>query len=491
VRTAKPDQWEKLFAEALALAKEAVARDATSAPSYSTLGEILEAQGHWADAVAAFDRALTIDKSYAEAWQRRGICYLELFSEAMMDAQWRSQKAEQVIAILLAPGPRAVECRKQALESLKRYSELRTDATESVEYRYAQVAAMIVAGKFIDADQASDKLLAEVQTDERVWLLKAASQIGRMNFGGAAATLTRLIEDVAPQLWRPYFVRGWIRLVQKSWDRALVDLTRAIELDPRQARVYAVRASVYLGKENREAAEKDYDRAIELLPTFGFVWTTRAATKLHRGDARGAIEDATRGMELEPAESSGPFVRAQGKWRMGDLRGALEDADLAIKLGPKDPDNYTLRCHLRNGAGNHEGALADATKVVQLAPKDVSGWRLRSSLKWNLNDKAGALEDLTRAVDAAPDDAEVHYLRGWHRLHAGDAKGALEDAELGMDLDSKAGKHWALRGRVRLGQNDLRGALDDFRKAGQLTPSLGSDLAPLIDQCQKKLGDKK
>lgn len=491
VRTARREQWEKLFEEALALAREAIARDATLPAGHFTLGETLEAQGRWAEAVAAFDAALRLDASYAEAWQRRGICYLELFSEALMDAQWRSQKPEQVIAILLAPGPRAVECRKQALESLKRYTELRTDATESVEYRYAQVAASIVQGRFVEADQASDRLLAEVQTDERVWLLKAASQIGRLNFNGAAGTLTRLIEDVAPQLWRPYFFRGWIRLVQKDWDRALLDLTRAIELDPRQARIHAVRAAVHIGKNNYEAAERDYDRAIELFPGWGFVWTTRAGVKLRRGDAQGALGDATRAMELESKEASGPFVRAQAKWRLGDVKGALEDADLAVKLGPRSPDNYALRCQLRYGAKDESGALADATRTVELDPRDVSNWRLRSSLRWNRNDKKGALDDLTKAIEVAPRDPEGYYLRGWHRLHAADPRGAIEDAGRGMELAPEDGRHWSLRGRARLAQGDPRGALEDFRKAVQLAPSLEPELAPLIDQCRKKLGEKK
>jgi tetratricopeptide (TPR) repeat protein len=491
VRTAKPEQWEGLFAEARALAAEAIARDATSASSHSTLGEILEAQGNWTDAVAAFDRAIAVDATHAEAWQRRGICYLELFSEAMMDAQWRSRKPEQVFAILLAPGPRAVECRKQALASLKRYSELRADAAGSVEYRYAQIAAAIVSGKFVEADQSSDKLLAEVQTDERVWLLKAASQIARLNFGGAATTLTKLIDDVSPQLWRPYFFRGWIRLVQKDWDRALADLTRAAELDAKQARIYAVRASVYMEKGNGEAVERDYDRAIGLYPGWGFVWTARAGQKLKRGDAKGAAEDATRGMELEPTESSGPTVRAQARWRMGDTRGALEDADLAIKLAPRDADNYTLRCHLRNGTGNMAGAIEDATKVVELAPRDPSSWRLRSSLRWKANDRPGALEDLTKAVETSPQDADGVYLRGWYRLQAGDRKGSLEDAVRGMELAPEDGKHVALRGRVAFLQNRHREALDDFRKAVQLTPALERELSGLIEQCRKKLGDPK
>jgi tetratricopeptide (TPR) repeat protein len=402
VRTARPEQWEKLFAQAHGCAREALARDATLAGSHFTLGEILEAQGKWADAVAAYDRTLEIDGAFAEAWQRRGICYLELFSEALMDAQWRSRKPEQVLAILLAPGPRAVECRKNSLESLKKYSELRQDATASIEYRYAQIAASIVGGKFIEADKASDALLAEVQTDERIWLLKAAAQIARMNFKGGAVTLTKLIDDVAPALWRPYFFRGWIALVSKDWDRAIADCTRSVELDPRQARVYAVRAAAHIEKNDYVSAKADYDHAIEQAPAWGFVLTARAGAKLRLNDPAGAIQDATRAMEVEPADWTAPFVRAQAKWRQGDKPGAIDDAGKAIQVNPRESEPYALRSQFRNAAAEKAGAIEDAGKVVEVSPREAAGWRWRGRLRFDQKEWRGALEDFGKAVELAP-----------------------------------------------------------------------------------------
>jgi tetratricopeptide (TPR) repeat protein len=403
VRTAKPEQWEKLFVDALGFAHEALARDASLPGNHATLGEILEAQGNWTEAVAAYDRAIKIDSSFAEAWQRRGICYLELFSDALMDAQWRSTKPEQVLLILMNPGPRAVECRKNAIDSLKRYSEIRQDAAGSVEYRYTQVAASIVQGRFVEADQASDRLLAEVQTDERVWLLKAASQIARMNFAGAVATLNKLIEDVAPQLWRPYFFRGWIRLVNKDWDRAVADCTRAAELDSRQARVYAVRAAAHIGKNNVAAAVADYDRALQYSPQWGYVWTARASAKLRMGDAKAAVEDSTRGMELEPNEPTAPLVRSQAKWKLEDTPGAVEDAGRAIKLTPRDVDAYIWRSHLRFTAGDWAGGLQDATRLTELEPKEGNHWYRRGKLWLAQKEYRKALEDFRKAVELAPD----------------------------------------------------------------------------------------
>jgi tetratricopeptide (TPR) repeat protein len=303
---------------------------------------------------------------------------------------------------MLNPGPRAVECRKNAIDSLKRYSDIRQDAAGSIEYRYTQVAASIVQGRFVEADRASDRLLAEVQTDERVWLLKAVSQIARMNFAGAAATLTKLIEDVAPQLWRPYFFRGWIRLVAKDWDRAVEDCSRAIELDPRQARVYAVRAAAHIGRNDFTAARADYDLAIQYLPRWEFVWTARAGVRLRLGDARGAVEDATQGMELGPSEPSAAFVRSQARWALGDAAGAVEDASQVIKLHPKDVDAYIWRSHLRFTSGDRAGGVKDATRLTELEPKEGGHWYRLGKLWLAQEEFRKALENFLKAVACSP-----------------------------------------------------------------------------------------
>jgi tetratricopeptide (TPR) repeat protein len=406
-----------------------------------------------------------------------------------MDAQWRSRKPEQVLAILMAPGPRAVECRKNSLDSLRKYSELRKDDAESIEYRYAQVAALIVGGKFIDAEKLCDALLGEVQTDERIWLLKAAAQIARMNFKGGSVTLTRLIDDVAPSLWRPYFFRGWISLVAKDWDRAIADCTRSVELDARQARVYALRAAAYLEKGDVMSANKDYDLAITYAPAWGFVLTARAGTRLRLGDPRGAVQDAARAMEVEPTDWTAPFVRAQAKWRLGDRVGAMADAGRAIKNAPRESEPYALRSQLRHAAGEKDGALEDATKVTQLAPGELSSWRWRASLRWLSKDVPGAIEDLGHALEIAPDDLNLRVTRGQYRLDSGDPAGAVEDATKAIELAPKDGKHRLLRGKALMAQKGFRKALEDLQKAVELTPGLVTETKPLVAQCRKALAE--
>jgi Tfp pilus assembly protein PilF len=54
----------------------------------------------------------------------------------------------------------------------------------------------------------------------------------------------------------------------RGYDKALADLSRAIELDPAGATAYAGRWAVYKAMGHEDDAAADYSRAIELEPRF-------------------------------------------------------------------------------------------------------------------------------------------------------------------------------------------------------------------------------
>jgi tetratricopeptide (TPR) repeat protein len=65
---------------------------------------------------------------------------------------------------------------------------------------------------------------------------------------------------------RPYRRRGNAEYEKEDWDRAIVDLNRAIELDPKNHVAYWNRGWVHAEKEEYGAATKDMQKAIQLYP---------------------------------------------------------------------------------------------------------------------------------------------------------------------------------------------------------------------------------
>jgi len=82
------------------------------------------------------------------------------------------------------------------------------------------------------------------------------------------------------------------------WE-ALRSLTRAIELDPKNALAYNARGYVYLRMRNYANAIVEFSEAIRLRPGYGNAYRNRAIARKHAGDASGAAADEQRADELE------------------------------------------------------------------------------------------------------------------------------------------------------------------------------------------------
>jgi len=82
----------------------------------------------------------------------------------------------------------------------------------------------------------------------------------------AIAELDKAIE-LSPRSADAYFERGAARLKHRELDMAIEDFRTAIKLDPRHARAYLMRSQAYEALGDRDAAKQDRAKALELDPS--------------------------------------------------------------------------------------------------------------------------------------------------------------------------------------------------------------------------------
>jgi tetratricopeptide (TPR) repeat protein len=132
-----------------------------------------------------------------------------------------------------------------------------------------------------------------------------------------------------------YIKRGWERGQKGDYEGAIADLTKAIELDPKQARAYAERGWARRQKGDNDGAIADYNRAIELDPKFSRPhYYNRGYARSKRGDHDGPIADFTKIIEHEPKDVNAYVSRGTSRFYVGDYSGAIEDWQKAITLKP-------------------------------------------------------------------------------------------------------------------------------------------------------------
>jgi tetratricopeptide (TPR) repeat protein len=118
-----------------------------------------------------------------------------------------------------------------------------------------------------------------------------------------------------------------------DWDKALADLSKAVELDPKDANAFYNRGVVYE----------------------------------HKGDGELAITDYTKAIALNPKDPDAHFGRGNVYYHSDDFDNALKDYEMTIKLNPEHAAAILGRGLTYEQLGKPDKAEADFKKTIALS----------------------------------------------------------------------------------------------------------------------------
>jgi tetratricopeptide (TPR) repeat protein len=173
--------------------------------------------------------------------------------------------------------------------------------------------------------------------------------------------------------------RGAAAAQQGDYDRALLDLSLFILLNPTYSRGYLARASVYQLREQPEEALADLDRALQY--------------PIASADIEASIYNA----------------RAQIYVAQERFDDALENFSRAIELVPT-VQGYAARAELYRQQEQFDEALADYSRLIEIDPT-AGNYILRGLMHFEMNRLEDALEDVDSAIQAAPQEPLYRYYR--------------------------------------------------------------------------------
>ena len=189
-------------------------------------------------------------------------------------------------------------------------------------------ASLFEAGRYAEAAEAYAALLAEDPDDSSL----------RASYGGVLGAVGR-------------------------YDEALVQLDRAIELDPLNAEAYHNRGLVHERRGEREAAIAEYRSALRYRPDYP---PSRAALRRLTGSAES-------GASQTPPERLAALLaqRASEAARRGDYEAAMEQLDEAERIAPRLALLQQYRSNVAFLSGDREAAIAALEKALELEPDNA------------------------------------------------------------------------------------------------------------------------
>lgn len=110
--------------------------------------------------------------------------------------------------------------------------------------------------------------------------------------GNASASGSSETQTAPNDNGQTYFEQARIKEQKKDYQGALVDLNRAIQINPNNAEFYSYRAFIKRGKKDSQGALADFNRAIKISPNNHYLYADRGHMRLAcLKDRAGAIKD--------------------------------------------------------------------------------------------------------------------------------------------------------------------------------------------------------
>lgn len=199
--------------------------------------------------------------------------------------------------------------------------------------------------------------------------------------------------------------------------KLITDWNSVIELAPDFALPYAFRAKLSMLDQSYDAALRDCERALELDSTNSLALRTMGFLRLRRRDFAGALDAFDRGIKaLGHSYLAADYHNRAGLYRMfGRYEPALADHDRAVALAPRVGHVYQGRGLTKRFAGDLDGAIEDLALAASadLRPQPVQCnqwiWEIRM-LRGHPGDREAADMALAAAWKAATSPFEAKLV---------------------------------------------------------------------------------
>lgn len=405
------------------------------------LGDLHLDRGRLSDAEAVFSKALSLESGNAVA--QRGLADALFDSGRFSEAQTRYEAALKTDPNSLAAGLGLVRCR------------LRLEELETAVALLAQL-----------------KKAHPDSTSLRYWGGRAEEQMGHREVAQQAYEAAIKLSEPGPELVKAYIALTRLLGQAGKAEAAQNVIDEAEQRFPTDPLVYEALADLAASRGSYDAALEDYDRALELDPEnlglhFQKAIALRKARRFEQATSELAyVEKASKdypGLALEQGnllEASGRSAEALAAYEKA-LAEAPDSTDMMLRVG----------C-ARAAAAQGAPAVELLQKVYAERPNSAE---VNFCLGLGYLHSSGKLMEaknfLQRAVGFDASRASYHLYVGWVAIEVGDYPLANVSLDKALELDQTLADAYWKRGELRVKQGAVDDAVRDLQRALELSPS--------------------
>ncbi len=135
---------------------------------------------------------------------------------------------------------------------------------------------------------------------------------------------------------KTHVLKGYRLHRQKSFNEALAELNKAIEIDPGSAEAYYWRGRTLVNLGRLDQGEDDFRTAVKLKPDYAEAYDNLGWLASRQGRVEEGIAYLTKSVEFKPDNAWAFYNRSRLFFGKGDVASAMRDAEKACSLGYQD-----------------------------------------------------------------------------------------------------------------------------------------------------------
>ncbi|MCW6053074.1 tetratricopeptide repeat protein [Lyngbya sp. CCAP 1446/10] len=321
------------------------------------------------EALAAYDRAITLRPDYAEVWQEKA----------------------------------------KTLYELKKYKESQSAYDKAIELKPEYLEAWTGRGYALDKLQQSKEAIAsfdnalKIQPDyPAAWEGRGDALLDSQRYEEAIASYEKAVQ-FQPNLYQAWYNRGQAYQNLKQYDRAVESYQQAVEIKFDNSDAWYNLGNVFLELNKNQEALEAYEKAVRFQPNFYQAWYSKGIALLKMRRHEEAVESYEKAVKLKPDSSQAWYNLGWSYHELRKYEAAIECYSKALDLNPKESQAWYNKGNAQYNLQRYEDAIASYNEAVYVKPDYSEAWYSRGNALVAVKRFGDAIASYDKAIRYKPD----------------------------------------------------------------------------------------
>ena len=255
---------------------------------------------------------------------------------------------------------------------------------------------------------------------------------------------------------------------KKKYSQALIEMDKAIDMEPFKASYYVEKSIILFNLENfKEAFKILYEAAIHL-PDSTIIYAQLGTYHDMFQLFDEAILDFTNAYEKsESTDDKSTYLSNRGglKFKIRDYNDAYEDLKLSLEFDSSNIDALNNLAAVLDELDRNEEAFATLEKIIKVDTNYIPGYVNLGFQHQAIGNHEKAISYFNKAIDLAPDEPFGYSNRSFSLLKKNDIKGAMKDINKSLELMPTNAYAYKIRALIYIEKGNIKTACEDLDMA--------------------------